>query len=207
MGAFFQKFVVAIFEKRRGVWVRICEDFKLSATANPTKKHGRVFTATQRCLQIADQYFSPMLCETFFVCIKVIYRLFPAGWAPGPGGRMAGGRLVLPCFSICNSLAIYMGFGVSFSSALTSMYFGDFNKMPDLVIISSTCSVRPKRSLSSLGISILPILSTSLIIPILSIIYLLWSITKYIFIISPSFHYRPYIISRIIIQLYWSKRI
>ena len=55
MGEFFQKFVVAIFEKRRGVLVRICGRFEPFAAANPTKKHGRVFTATQRCLQIAGE--------------------------------------------------------------------------------------------------------------------------------------------------------
>ena len=100
MGAFFQKFVVAIFEKRRGcLGADLCAS-ELSAAANPTKKHGRVFTATQRCLQIAEDIcclitaniviirlrvlpvqkvdfepriiFSPQLCETVFVCSKAI---------------------------------------------------------------------------------------------------------------------------------------
>ena len=55
MGAFFQKFVVAIFEKRRlCLGADLCVS-ELFAAANPTKKHGRVFTATQRCLQIAGE--------------------------------------------------------------------------------------------------------------------------------------------------------
>ena len=113
MGAFFQKFVVAIFEKRRGcLGADLCAS-ELSAAANPTKKHGRVFTATQRCLQIAEDIcylitanivitrrrvlpaqglfpnrgtrFLPTLCETFFVHIisKVILRLYPSRRAPG----------------------------------------------------------------------------------------------------------------------------
>ena len=111
MGAFFQKFVVAIFEKRRlCLGADLCVS-ELSAAANPTKKHGRVFTATQRCLQTVGAicclitaniviirlrvlpapkvsanrgtYFLPMLCETLFVCPKVILRLYPSRRALG----------------------------------------------------------------------------------------------------------------------------
>ena len=81
------------------------------SSANPTKKHGRFFTATQRCLQTAEDIcclitaniviicqrvlpapkvsanrgtcFLPMLCETLFVCPKVILRLYPSRRALG----------------------------------------------------------------------------------------------------------------------------
>ena len=61
MGAFFQKFVVAIFEKRKLYFgADLCVS-ELSAAANPTKKHGRVFGKTKGYFQTAEHVF----CQCF----------------------------------------------------------------------------------------------------------------------------------------------